>query len=110
MSEFSQWTALAGIAISMLTLAGTAFAYVVRLYLDRSDRHRDQFFELMKFLDNNQAPIAGKIAAVYHLRSFPKHRDFIIRFCQSAPQFVSGNATQPLLSEFEATRQYFERK
>jgi hypothetical protein len=108
MNEISQWAALAGIAVSMLTLAGSAVAYVVRLYLDTATKRRDQFFELMKFLDS-PAPIAAKSAAVYQLRSFPQHRDFIIRFCTNAPQFVSGTAAQPLLAEFAATREFFER-
>ena len=108
MNEVSQWAALAGIVVSMLTLAGSAVAYVIRFYLDGAARKRDQFFELMKYLDNPMMPIAGKIAAVYQLRNFPQHREFIIRFCLAAPQFVAGTATVPLLAEFEATRKFFE--
>src|SRR5947209_16032734 len=108
MNEISQWTALMGIAVSMLTLAGSAVAYVVRLYLDTRAGRRDQFFELMKFLDS-PSPIAAKIGAVYQLRHFPEHREFIIRFCSAAPQFVAGTAAQALLAEFEATRRHFEK-
>jgi len=99
---------LVGIAVSMLTLAGSAVAYVVRLYLDTRTHRRDQFFELMKFLDS-PGPIAAKIGAVYQLRNFPEHREFIIRFCAASPQFVSGTAAQALLAEFAATRQHFEK-
>ena len=68
--------------IPLVTIAGSAVVYVVKLYQDSAERRRNQFFELMQFIDSDR-PIATKVAAAYELRRFPEHKDFIMRFCQN---------------------------
>ena len=53
-------------------------------------------------------PIATKVAAIYELRRFPEHKDFIIRFCETQRSNVSGLAAQALIGEFDATRDFFK--
>jgi len=48
----------------------------VKLYLDRAERRRKDFFKLMDLI-GGQGSIANKVAAVYELRRFPEHKEFI---------------------------------
>ncbi|NVP55587.1 hypothetical protein [Mycoplana rhizolycopersici] len=84
--------------------------YVVKLYQDAAARRRDQFFELMAFIDSRDRPIATKIAAVYRLRDFPKDKDFIVRFCESQRENIQGDAARFLRDEMDATAQFFLKK
>jgi hypothetical protein len=102
------WVTVLGLAIPLITLAGSALAYVVRLYIDGAERRRKQFFELMQFIDSKE-PIAAKVAAVYQLRSFPEHRDFIIRFCGSQRGNIVGPASNLLSDEMDKTREHMVR-
>jgi hypothetical protein len=96
------WITLVGFAAPLLALAGSAVAYVVKLYQDRADRRRAQFFELMQFIDSDR-PIATKVAALYELRHFPEHRDFIVRFCETQRENITGPGAQALIAEMDAT-------
>jgi hypothetical protein len=89
-----------------MTLAGSAVAYVVKLYLEAGERRRDNFFELMRMIDTS-GTIAAKVTAVYQLRSFPDHRDFIIRFCTLQQPNVTGEGAAPRIAEMQATAEYF---
>ena len=101
------WVTLLGFAAPLVALAGSSVAFVVKVYQDRSERQRNQFFELMQFIDSDR-PLATKMAAVYQLRSYPEHRDFIIRFCRTVRNQVSGNAGQALINELDETRAFME--
>lgn len=87
--------AIIGVVLSMMTIAGSAVAYVIRVYSDARLRRRNQFFELMQKLDE-RGTIASKLAATYQLREFPEHREFIIRFCTSQQENTTGDGS-PLL-------------
>lgn len=87
----------------LLALAGSSVAYVVKLYQDAAERRRNHFFELMGFIDSDR-PIATKVAAIYELRQFPEHKDFIVRFCTTQRSNVTGPGSQPLIDEMDATR------
>jgi hypothetical protein len=99
--------ALFGFAVPLLTLAGSAVAYVVKLYQDAAERRRNQFFELMQFIDSER-PIATKVAAIYELRRFPEHKEFIIRFCETQKDFVTGGSAPTLILEMEQTRKFMQ--
>jgi len=99
------WLTLIGFAAPLMAVAGSAVAYVVKLYQEAGERRRNQFFELMQFIDSDR-PIATKVAAVYELRRFPEHRDFIIRFCESQRSNVVGGGAAPLIAEMENTAQF----
>lgn len=71
---------------------------------------RDQFFELMAFIDSKDRPIATKVAAVYRLRDFPEDKEFIARFCQSQRENIQGDAARLLRDEMDATAQYFLKR
>jgi hypothetical protein len=104
------WVTLLGFAAPLIALAGSAVGYVVKLYQDAAARRRDQFFELMAFIDSRDRPIATKIAAVYRLRDFPKDKDFIVRFCESQRENIQGDAARFLRDEMDATAQFFLKK
>jgi hypothetical protein len=74
------WVTLVGFAAPLIALAGSAVGYVVKLYQDAANKRRSRFFELMEYIDDKNRPIATKVAAVYELREFPKHKEFVIRF------------------------------
>ena len=109
MNSVPLWVTLVGFAAPLIALAGSAVAYVVKLYEDALNKRRNQFFELMQFIDSER-PIATKMAAVYELRRFPEHRDFIVRFCgEMARTNVSGIGAQVLVSEMNHTREFMEK-
>jgi hypothetical protein len=99
------WVTLIGFAAPLLTLAGSAVGYVVKQYLDAADKRRNRFFELMKYIDTD-GDIATKVAAVYELRRYPEHREFVIRFCDTQKRNIggSGAAVQSLKDEMQFTR------
>jgi hypothetical protein len=103
------WVTLLGFAAPLITLAGSAVAFVVKLFLEARERRRNQFFDLMDKIDG-QSSIAKKVAAVYELRQFPEHRDFIIRFCKTQVANVTGGASATLIAEMESTKVFFETK
>lgn len=103
------WATLIPLALSSLTLFGSAVAYFVNQYAERKQRRWNQFLELTKFIDNKDAPLAGKLAAVYLLRQFPEHAEFGVRFCDTVREHVSGAAAAPLRREAEETKKFFER-
>ncbi|MFN3953399.1 MAG: hypothetical protein ACK4LQ_03035 [Pararhodobacter sp.] len=96
---------IVGIIIPLVTIAGSALAFVIKVFMDSRERRRNEFYELMKFLDE-KGSIAAKVAAVYEMRRFPEHRDFIIRFCTSQRQNIEGSAAQILGDEMKATADF----
>jgi hypothetical protein len=102
---------LLGFAAPLVTLAGSAVAFVFKLYLDAGERRRNHFFDLMDKIDA-QSSVAKKVAALYALRQFPEHRDFIVRFCKTQRSNISGpgTASATLVAEMEATQAFFEGK
>jgi hypothetical protein len=98
---------LLGFAAPLVTLAGSAVAFVVKLYLDAGERRRNHFFDLMDKIDTPSS-VAKKVAAVYELRRFPEHRDFIIRFCGTQRANITGDGSATLIAEMEATQAFFE--
>lgn len=105
MDSVPLWVTLVGFAAPLITLAGSAVGYVVKLYLDSSERRRSDFFALMEFIDG-KGSIAKKVAAVYALRRFPEHKEFVIRFCELQRSNVEGAGAQPLIAEMDLTRDY----
>lgn len=101
------WLAALGLAVPLITLAGSAFAYTVKQFQDRAERRRNRFFEIMQFVDSS-LPIATKVAAIYELRRFPEHADFIIRFCAAQRDNVTGPGSAPLIAEMDATRFFMQ--
>lgn len=106
MNSVPLWVTLLGFAAPLMTLAGSAVAYVVKLYLEAGERRRDHFFELMRMIDTS-GTIAAKVTAVYQLRSFPEHRDFIVRFCTLQQSNITGGGAGPLKAEMQATAEFF---
>ncbi|WP_292041099.1 MULTISPECIES: hypothetical protein [unclassified Brevundimonas] len=102
------WIATAGIAAPLIALAGSAVAFVIKVYNDGERLKRDQFFELMQFIDGDR-PIATKLAAVYQLRSYPEHREFIVRFCDRRDELVIGVTGESLRAEMQATADAMRR-
>lgn len=102
MNSVPLWITILGFAAPLLALAGSSVAYVVKLYQDAAEKKRSQFFELMQFIDSGR-PIATKMAAVYELRRFPEHRDFVVRFCESQRSNVDGVGAALLQAEMDAT-------
>ena len=96
------WLAIGGIAVPLLGLAGSAVAYVIKLYRDSAERRRQNFFQLLQYVDG-EGPIAAKMGAVYALRDFPEHAEFVERFCRTQRNQISGANAQALIDEFDRT-------
>lgn len=103
------WLTVLGFVVPALTLAGSAGAFVIKLYLDQSARRRTHFFELMQFIDGN-GPIASKMAAVYRMRDFAEHREFAIRFCDSQAPLIVGPTSAPLSEEMRRTSAHMKKQ
>src|SRR3546814_5398029 len=52
----------------------------------------------MTYIDGS-GPIAAKLAAVYALRDFKEHREFIRRFCTTQQSQVVGGNAESLIKE-----------
>ena len=96
------------VLIPLLSIGGSAIAYVVKLYIDRADRRKAELFEMMTKIDEGAA-LATKLAAIYQLRSFRSDRDFVIRFCESVESHSRGDASAPLQSELRNTAEFLRR-
>ena len=107
MNQVPIWVSALGVSASFLALAGSAVAYVIKLFQEANIRRRAQFLELMEFLDSDK-PIATKMTAAYQLRNFPEHADFIIRFCEAQRINVSGVSSAILVAEFDKTKEYMQ--
>ena len=86
-----EWVSFVGIVVPLLTIAGSAVAFVSKTFGDAKESRRKQFFDLMALIDTNGS-IASKVAAVYQLRYFPEHKDFIVRFCQRRQRLAGRRA------------------
>lgn len=95
-----------GVIIPMITIAGSAVAFVWKSYRDTAAERRAGFFALMDRIDT-EGTIAGKIAAVYQLRFYPEHKDFIVRFCESQQANITGGGTKLLADEMNKTLDFF---
>lgn len=104
MNQVPLWVTLIGFAAPLLGIAGSAIAYVIKLYMDAGARRRAQFFELMQFIDSNNHPIATKCAAVYQLRDYKEHAGFVVRFCENQRNNIQGSAAAILIAELDETR------
>lgn len=109
MNSVPLWVTLLGFVAPFIALAGSAVAFVWKVYRDGADRRWTQFFDLMKFIDSKDLPIATKCAAAYQLRHFPEHKEFIIRFCQTQRLNIQGAAATALIAELDATREELEK-
>src|SRR4051794_20581396 len=90
------------LAVPLFGLAGSAIAYVVQLFQGAAERRRKRFFELMTHIDG-PGTIAAKVAAIYALREFKEHREFVIRFCRTQQANVTGPATAIIIDEMQHT-------
>lgn len=108
MTSVPLWVTIVGFAAPLMALAGSATAFVINLYREAAEHRKNYFFELMQFIDSDR-PMATKVAAVYELRRFPEHREFVIRFCQSQQANISGTGASLLAAEMEQTRRFMEQ-
>lgn len=110
MANFEHLISIVGVAIPMITIAGSAVAFVWKSYRDARLARHVRFFELMEIIDSKNT-IAAKVAAIYQLRTFPEHKDFIIRFCQVQSQNISGDgaAAEALADEMKRTEKFFSQ-
>lgn len=106
-----QLVSVVGVVIPMITIAGSAAAFVWKSFSDSRENRRKQFFQLMTLIDADGS-IASKIAAVYQLRNFPEHSDFIIRFCDTQRNNLTGNGTAVALlaKEMNMTMDFFNKQ
>lgn len=94
----SEHGAQLSVFLPLMTLAGSAVAYIFKLFLDLSDRRRKHFLELIGLLDQ-QGTLASKLAAVYQLSRYDQHRGFLIRFFEKRDMIVSGTSGDVLKEE-----------
>jgi hypothetical protein len=109
-TDIPGWAALLGVATPLVALAGSAVAYVLQLYRDAAEKKRTAFFDLMAIIDDKERPIASKMAAVYELRHFKAHKDFIVRFCKVQQTNISGPSANILRDEMRLTEEYLSKR
>ncbi|WP_370400307.1 hypothetical protein [Sulfitobacter sp. JB4-11] len=96
-----------GISLPLITIAGSAVAYLVKIYTDARREQRTHFYDLMAKIDE-KGTIASKVTAVYQLREFPEHKDFVIRFCDSQMKNIEGQAAHILADEMAQTLKFMK--
>jgi hypothetical protein len=113
-TRFGLWSVIMDIAevtikwLPLWALAGSAVFYVWNIIKELENNKHQKLFDLMKIIDSKD-PIASKTAAAYHLRFFPKHAEFISRFCSMASTIVEGESGFMLVSELELTKAHVEK-
>jgi hypothetical protein len=106
--DLQSWATIIGVIIPMITIAGSAVAFIFKAYRDAADAKRAEFFALMDRIDT-PGTIAGKVAAVYQLRYYPEHKEFIVRFCRTQRTNIKGDSAQLLADEMDSTERFFSR-
>lgn len=104
METILYWVTLAGGIPALIAMAASAVAYVVKYFQETKQRRSAELFRLMQLIDSKELPLASKIAAVYSLREFKDHKEFVVRFCETLPANIGGSAAQPLIKELELTK------
>jgi lysyl-tRNA synthetase class II len=100
--EAPSWISAAIVAVPLIGLAGSAIAFVVKLFQDAKERRHKRFFDLMTQIDG-AGPIATKLAAIYALRDFVEHGEFVERFCKTLGDHVQGGSSQAIVDELNKT-------
>lgn len=95
--------------LPLMTLAGSAAAYIVKLFLDLSDRRRKNFLELVELLDK-PGTLASTLAAVYQLSEYGRHGDFLIRFFGNRDTIISGESGEVLKEEMRIATERLRRR
>jgi hypothetical protein len=108
MTEAPNWVSAAIFAVPLVGLAGSAIAFVVKLFQDATERRHRRFFELMTHIDGS-GPIAAKLAAIYALRDFGEHAEFVERFCKSQRDKVVGGNSEAIVAELDKTAEAIAR-
>lgn len=108
LASWQDWIAWGGIFIPLATLSWSAWQYVALQKRNEQQRKFDNLFRLMDKIGESGGSIAAKAAAVYELRNYPEYGEVIVRFCNDAIPYVSGDSAQILQNEFRFTAAYFE--
>lgn len=108
MSSLENATAIVGIVIPMLTIAGSAVVFCFKAVQESQSRRHERMFKLFELLDG-PGPLAMKLGAAYQLRFFPEHDEFITRFCKAIATNTQGSSAQSLVDELIETMEYIER-
>ena len=103
----NDWVTFVGVLIPLLTISGSAVAYIVQLRTTKAEKRLDDFFALMGQLESDK-PIASKLAAIYELRRFPEHKDFSVRFCSVILSNSVGPGAKFLEEEAQSPIDYFK--
>lgn len=104
--EISDFATLVGMMVAVMTIAGSALAFVIKYYSEAKLRKRDQFFQLMELVDGF-GPIAQKLTAICQLRFYPEHKDFIVRFCAEQQNNIAGDGSLFLSTEMQRTVDFY---
>jgi hypothetical protein len=78
--EAPSWVSSALIAVPLFGLAGSAIAFVIRLYIEAAEKRRELFFRLITNFESVDVQLFTRVAAAYRLREFREHKEFLIRF------------------------------
>jgi hypothetical protein len=92
--EAPTWVSAAIFSVPLLGLAGSAIAFVVKLFQDAKERRHERFFRYMALIDGD-APLVTRLAAVYQLQGFGEHREFLLRYLETFEGSVVGNGLGP---------------
>lgn len=104
MEEFAKWLTDHGpqitVVVPLIAFAGSAFAYIIKLFLDLADRRKVHFLELVALLDQ-QGTLAGKLAAVYQLSTYSRDSDkeFLVRLFDNRDKIIEGASADILKEE-----------
>ncbi len=100
--EAPSWVSAVIVAVPLLGLAGSAIAFVIRMYLEAAERRRLRFFRMIEYI-NGQGGIIEKLAAMYQLREFTEHREFLIRLLEMQRGNITGDQKENLVAEMDRT-------
>lgn len=106
----ADWLTWGALVLPLLALAWSAWQYVALQKREEARQRFDKFFRVLEMIGTHGGSIAAKAGAIYELRNYPEYKEVIVRFCDEARNYVSGDAAQILRNEFQETLNYFDRK
>jgi hypothetical protein len=89
-SEVPSWVSAAIVAVPLLGLAGSAIAFVVRMYFEAAEKRRELFFRLIADFESRDTQLFTRVAAAYRLREFKEHKEFLLRFLEPQLRTLGG--------------------
>ena len=97
-----------GTLLPLIAMAGAAVAFVIRYYQSKREARVKEFLKLVGLLESGS--FVSKRTALYLLRTFPEHKEFILRLLRNLMENFDGppSVRSALKDEIERTCRFLD--